>query len=89
MPGNQYFRFPERKVRYSSRMRLRFWYMIAPGTEGEFKARIASAEAAGGAYEVAFLYAEDDSPNQASRPRPTDHTDNDHDEEKGIERADG
>ncbi len=41
VPGNQYFRFPERKVRYSSRMRLRFWYMIAPGTEGEFKARIA------------------------------------------------
>ena len=41
VPGNQYFRFPERKVRYSSRMRLKFWYMIAPGTEGEFKARIA------------------------------------------------
>lgn len=39
--GSQYYRFPERKVRYSSRMRLRFWYMIAPGTEGEFRARIA------------------------------------------------
>ncbi|WP_435008571.1 hypothetical protein P12x_005779 [Tundrisphaera lichenicola] len=41
VPGNQYYRFPERKVRYSTRMRLKFWYLIAPGTEGEFKARIA------------------------------------------------
>ena len=40
MPGNQYFRFPERKVRYSSRVRLSFWYWVAPGTNGEFKARV-------------------------------------------------
>ncbi len=40
VPGNTYFRFPERKVRYSSRMRLKFWYWVAPGTEGEFKARV-------------------------------------------------
>ena len=39
-PGSNYYRFPERKVRYSSRIRLRFWYMVAPGTEGDFKARL-------------------------------------------------
>lgn len=41
VPGNQYYRFPERPVRYGTKMRLRFWYLIAPGTEGECRARIA------------------------------------------------
>ena len=40
LPGANYFRFPERKVRYSTRMRVRFWYRIAPGTEGEVHAKI-------------------------------------------------
>jgi len=40
MPGANYFRFPERKVRYSTRMRVRFWYRVAPGTEGELHAKI-------------------------------------------------
>jgi hypothetical protein len=51
-PGNQYFRFPERKVRYSSRVRLRFWYRIAPGTEGEVKARIAQYRESPNAWKV-------------------------------------
>ena len=46
------YRFPERKVRYSSRMRLRFWYMIAPGTEGEFKARVAQYRESPNAWKV-------------------------------------
>jgi hypothetical protein len=41
IPGNQYYRFPERPVRYGTKMRLRFWYLIAAGTEGECRARIA------------------------------------------------
>ncbi|MDR3639244.1 MAG: hypothetical protein P4L84_35915 [Isosphaeraceae bacterium] len=41
VPGNQYYRFPERPVRYGTKMRLRFWYLVAPGTEGECRARIA------------------------------------------------
>ncbi len=41
IPGNGYYRFPERPVRYGTRMRLRYWYLIAPGTEGECRARIA------------------------------------------------
>ena len=41
VPGNQYYRFPERPVRYGTRMRLRYWYLIAAGTEGECRARIA------------------------------------------------
>ena len=52
VPGSQYFRFPERKVRYSSRMRLRFWYMVAPGTEGEFKARVAQYRESPNAWKV-------------------------------------
>jgi hypothetical protein len=35
VPGHQYFRYPERPVRYSTKMRLRFWYLIAAGTEGD------------------------------------------------------
>jgi hypothetical protein len=41
VPGHHYYRFPERPVRYSSKMRLRFWYLIAAGTEGECRAKIA------------------------------------------------
>lgn len=41
IPGNQSYRFPERPVRYGTRMRLSYWYLIAPGTEGECRARIA------------------------------------------------
>ncbi len=40
VPGNGYYRFPARKVRYSTPMRLRFWYMIAPGTDGEVRAQV-------------------------------------------------
>jgi hypothetical protein len=41
IPGNQYYRFPERPVRYGTKMRLRFWYLIAAGTEGECRVRVA------------------------------------------------
>ncbi len=41
IPGNQYYRFPERPVRYATKMRLRYWYFIAAGTEGDCRARIA------------------------------------------------
>jgi hypothetical protein len=41
VPGNQYYRYPEQPVRYSSKMRLSFWYLIANGTEGECKFRVA------------------------------------------------
>ncbi len=41
VPGHQYYRYPERPVRYGTKMRLRFWYLIAAGTEGECRARLA------------------------------------------------
>ena len=41
IPGHQYYRFPERPVRYSTKMRLRFSYLIAAGTEGECRVRLA------------------------------------------------
>jgi hypothetical protein len=40
VPGHQYYRYPERPVRYSTKMRLRFWYLIAAGTEGECGVRV-------------------------------------------------
>lgn len=40
IPGNGYYRFADRPVRYGTRMRLRYWYLIAPGTEGECRTRI-------------------------------------------------
>lgn len=40
-PGHQYYRYPERPVRYGTKLRLRFWYMIAAGTEGECRLRFA------------------------------------------------
>jgi hypothetical protein len=41
IPGHQYYRYPERPVRYGSKMRLQFWYLIAAGTEGECRIRLA------------------------------------------------
>ena len=41
IPGHQYYRYSERPVRYSTKMRLRFWYLIADGTEGECSVRLA------------------------------------------------
>jgi hypothetical protein len=41
VPGHHYYRFPDRPVRYGTKMRLSFWYLIAAGTEGECRARIA------------------------------------------------
>ncbi len=41
IPGHQYYRYPERLVRYGTKMRLRFWYLIAAGTEGECRVRLA------------------------------------------------
>ena len=41
IPGNQFYRFPERPIRYGTKMRLRYWYLIASGTEGECRARVA------------------------------------------------
>jgi hypothetical protein len=40
VPGHHYYRFPGRPVRYSSKMRLRFWYLIATGTEGQCRVRV-------------------------------------------------
>jgi hypothetical protein len=40
VPGNWYYRFNERPVRYNTKMRLRFWYLIAAGTEGDCKVRL-------------------------------------------------
>jgi len=41
VPGHQYYRYPERPIRYSTKMRLQFWYLIAAGTEGECRVAIA------------------------------------------------
>jgi len=40
VPGHHYYRFPERPVRYSSKVRLCFWYLIAAGTEGDCRVRV-------------------------------------------------
>lgn len=40
VPGYQYFRFDDMPVRFSTEFRLRFWYLIAHGTEGYCHARI-------------------------------------------------
>lgn len=39
IPGNGYFRFTG-PVRYSARVKLTYWYLVAPGTEGETRERI-------------------------------------------------
>lgn len=41
VPGRQYYRFADRPVRHGARMRLSFWYLIAHGTVGECRVRMA------------------------------------------------
>ena len=41
VPGRQYYRFDDRPVRHGARMRLSFWYLIANGTVGECRVRLA------------------------------------------------
>jgi hypothetical protein len=38
--GRQSYRFQERPVRYNTKMKLQFWYLIAAGTEGECRVRV-------------------------------------------------
>jgi hypothetical protein len=41
IPGHQSYGFPDyRRARGGSRMRLSFWYLVAPGTDGECQARV-------------------------------------------------
>ena len=52
VPGEQSYHFPECPVRYSTRMRLRYYYLIAPGTEGECRARIVQYKDAPTAWKI-------------------------------------
>ncbi len=38
--GHQSYRYQERPVRYNTKMKLQFWYLIATGTEGECYVRV-------------------------------------------------
>jgi hypothetical protein len=38
--GHQSYRYQERPIRYNTKMKLRFWYLIATGTEGECRVRV-------------------------------------------------
>jgi hypothetical protein len=40
VPGYQYFRFDDMPVRFGTRLKLSFWYLIAVGTEGTCHARV-------------------------------------------------
>jgi hypothetical protein len=44
VPGHQYYRYVDRPVRYNTQMRLRFWYLVAAGTEGDCKVRVAQCK---------------------------------------------
>ena len=39
-------------MRYATRMRLRFWYLVAPGTRGECRARVVQYKDAPTAWKV-------------------------------------
>jgi hypothetical protein len=40
VPGYQYFRFDDMPVRFGTRFRLSYWYLIAVGTEGACQVRV-------------------------------------------------
>jgi hypothetical protein len=44
LPGSQSYHFSEQPVRYHTKMRLRFRYRIATGSDGQYKARIMQYE---------------------------------------------
>ncbi len=52
VPGHYIYHFPERPVRRGSRMRLAFWYLVAPGTDGDCRVRLAQYRDAPTSYKV-------------------------------------
>ena len=50
--GNHQYRFDDQPVPYATKMRLRFWYLIAPGTRGECRARVVQYRDAPTAWKV-------------------------------------
>lgn len=50
--GNHQYRFEDQPIRYATRMRLRFSYLVAPGTQGECRARIVQYKDAPTAWKV-------------------------------------
>lgn len=40
VPGHQYYRFPERRMRYNTPVKLTFWYLISPHSEGEVRVHL-------------------------------------------------
>ena len=50
--GNHQYRFDDQPVPYATRMRLRYWYLIAPGTRGECRARVVQYRDAPTAWKV-------------------------------------
>ena len=52
VPGNQYYRYPERPIRYATKLRLTYWYLIAHGTEGDCRARVAQYKDTPSAWKV-------------------------------------
>jgi hypothetical protein len=52
VPGNSSFKLTETPVRYSTRMRLSYWYLIACGTEGECRVRIQQSREAPNSYKM-------------------------------------
>jgi hypothetical protein len=54
IPGNEHFRFSEQPVRHSSKMRIRFRYLIATGTQGDCRVRIIQSRETSSAYRVLY-----------------------------------
>jgi hypothetical protein len=44
VPGHQYYRYPDRPVRYNTKMCLRFSYLIAAGTDGDCKVKVGQSK---------------------------------------------
>lgn len=52
VPGRQSYQFAECPVQYATKMRLRYWYLIAPGTEGECRSRLIQYREAPSAWKI-------------------------------------
>lgn len=53
VPGKQSYRFPDcRDVRPGARLRLSFWYLVAPGTAGSCRARVTQCRDLPGSWET-------------------------------------
>ena len=65
--GNEHYKFAERPVRYATKMRLKYWYLVASGTDGGCRVRITQYKETPTVYKILYEAAQEERLTQVGR----------------------